>query len=138
MAHTPEIQETKKYIAHNMLTLVWVVFLFNTLAQLFHWYWIFWWFDMPMHFLGGMFVGFLVLYTKPRLFIGTTRKALFLFFFYSLCIGVGWELLEISMDIFIKHSQTNIIDTFSDIGFDLAGAGVTYLVLLYRNPIRKE
>lgn len=127
----------KKHIGKMMLQLVWFLFFFTIIANLFGLFWIFWWFDMPMHFLGGIFVGFLVVYSVPSFFYKKNVHTFFIFLLVSLIIGLGWEFFEASMDILFKSKHTNFLDSLSDLSFDLAGSIVSYLLLLKSYPIRK-
>ena len=92
-------------------------------ATKFYWYQSIWWFDMPMHFLGGLFVSFLLIY----LFYSTTTKqpiakSAFLLLLGVLAVGVGWEIFEYIFNNVIGGQIFNPLDTLSDIFFDMAGA----------------
>lgn len=128
----------RKYIGKMMLQLIWFLLFFTIIANLFGLFWIFWWFDMPMHFLGGLFVGFLVLYSIPKHFYMQNNRAFLTFLLVSFVIGLGWEFFEVSMDVLFKSTHTNWLDSLSDLGFDLAGSTFAYLLLLKSYPIRKE
>ncbi len=127
----------KKHIGKMMLQLVWFLFFFTIIAHLFGLFWIFWWFDMPMHFLGGLFVGFLILYVAPKFYNVEHTKVFLLFLLASFVVGLGWEIFEASMDVLFKSTHTNWLDSLSDLGFDLAGSIFAYLLLLKSYPIRK-
>lgn len=129
-----------KELLINLALLVLFVFVMNALALLFSWYWIFWWFDMPMHFLGGLFLGGLGVYAFIQYFLKkntvlwkpyTWFKNVFLF---VICISVAWELYEFIVDQLFKNGQPNVIDTLSDLFFDTAG-GMTALLFLYIKSI---
>jgi|SRR3989344_3070127 len=105
---------TKEKIFQTSLWLVIAIFFLNTLAMKFHWYFSIWWFDMPMHFLGGVFIGLLSLAIFPRRPVLTA-------FLGVLAIGALWEIFEFSLDTFITYNPHNLLDTLSDIAFDLTG-----------------
>jgi len=52
----------QKKILKNIAILIVFIFLVNLLTIKFHWYFTIWWFDMPMHFLGGVFISVSVLW----------------------------------------------------------------------------
>lgn len=82
-------------------------------------YWYYVWFDVPMHFLGGVaigtfLVGFWYRYT-PVLFLGS-----------MIAIGLGWEILEY---LFGMPREANyILDTSIDLLMDTFGALTAYTV----------
>ena len=99
------------------------------------WYWVYWWFDILMHFLGGLWVGVMAIWVyylsgllgKPLI---TKKNVLILSFVSVLVVGIGWEVFE----IFIKETINEpgfIIDTLGDLLFDLLGAFVAYRYFTY-------
>lgn len=90
-------------------------------------YWKFWWFDIPMHFLGGVVVALLVfaLYDLkilvPRSFL-TTFKVLSV----VLAVAISWEVYEVMIGIPIESDY--IFDTASDLVMGLLGGYVGYFV----------
>lgn len=113
--------------------LVFFIWLVNTVAHNFYWYSAMWWFDIPMHILGGMFLAicagalfFKKLRTLSRLEIIVTML-LFVFI-----IGVGWELFEYGVQTFIKGSPelANISDSIKDILMDIIGGVVASFFVL--------
>jgi len=88
-----------------------------------------WWFDMPMHTLGGVFLGLFFTYLRVR-FMGinwNTRSFLYGILFIFI-IGGLWEIFEFNIDTFITFRAQNILDTLSDLCFDIVGG---MAVLLY-------
>jgi hypothetical protein len=94
------------------------------------WYYLFWYFDMPMHFIGGMTVLFLLVYifynkisTKQNIPVGQLLLAVFF-------IGFSWEIYEQLVSVLISHNPQIYIDSISDIFFDLAGGvfGLLYIM----------
>ncbi len=95
----------------------------------FAWYDIFWWFDMPMHFLGGFFVLLMNVFITERYFAASKRfhnisipKQLCLFIFSVLVVGILWELFELFFVNYIGGLPFGMKDTISDLCFDVAGA----------------
>lgn len=128
--------------------LVVLISFLNALAFQFYWYWKFWWFDMVMHTLGGLFVGsFGLWYYFFRKTIRTndsslpTKTAALLVSFIAVAvIGIGWELFELSVDKFIAFSRHDPVDTASDLFFDTLGSVIAlpFFFLMYRkNSLKK-
>ncbi len=93
------------------------------------WYYLFWYFDMLMHFIGGMTVLFLIVYifysrisSRSNLPIGILILSVFI-------IGFGWELYEQLISMLISHNPQIYLDSISDLFFDLAGGilGLLYI-----------
>ncbi len=99
----------------------------NILAIKGLWYYLFWYFDMPMHFLGGLASVFLLAYWFYGKFSGSD------FIWQILClvlvVGIGWEIFEYIFLNWYGGEQFKILDSLSDMCFDMAGGiiGVIYL-----------
>lgn len=128
-----------KSILYKMALLVVGIFVVNSFALQFSWYWVFWWFDMPMHFLGGLFLGGLSLYIYSHYVLKNNQKkwSLYRWFrmvlLFVLSFGVLWEFYEFFIDYFLKHTDNNILDTLSDVFFDTAGGMSAFLYFLIRS-----
>lgn len=85
-------------------------------------YWRYIWFDIPMHFLGGVttaaFLVALLMHFRPRLFV---LGATFVF--------IGWEVFEWYFG-FPKESN-HVFDTSLDLLMDTLGALLVYIVARY-------
>jgi len=74
---------------------------------------------MIMHFLGGFWIGLLVLYflaTKVLSF-GLVFKTLLI----VLVVGIGWEIFEILVNEVVAQNPLDFLDIASDIFFDVTG-----------------
>ena len=116
----------KQELLKISLWLVIAIFFLNSMAMKFHWYYSIWWFDMPMHLLGGVFVGLITLAFFPR-------QPILNIFLSILLIGTLWELFEFSLDKFITYNPQNFLDTLSDLAYDLAGGFSASLYFLYNH-----
>jgi hypothetical protein len=116
----------RKEILKRMAQVVFFIFILNTVAKLLYWYTSVWWFDMPMHFLGGFFLGFFVVYVF-------SLKDVYKIFLYILIIGIGWEVFELIFNNIIAGQPFIVLDTFSDICFDLSGGLSAILYLCQKN-----
>jgi hypothetical protein len=103
----------------------------NAIAISLHWYSIIWWFDMPMHFLGGL----AVFYLSAYIWFGATKYVSVGRYIYesiitAVLLGVLWEALEFIL--YKKYGVPNFIllDSFSDLLFDLSGASIGAYLLL--------
>ena len=103
------------------------------------------WYDMPMHFLGGFWITsviiyFLTIHPRHTLFHETPWKNIIISFGGAMIISISWEFFE----MFLSYFQNNLscyfigpknryVDTMLDLGFDMLGALFASLVLLKRN-----
>lgn len=111
---------------------------FQALATPFSLYWVYHWFDIPMHFLGGMFVAFLALWSAH----GASERgisftsypyrrlsAMLLFVVLAaLIVGIAWELFEVVTGM--PRELNYQFDTALDLLLDVFG-GVSVVGLLY-------
>lgn len=107
-------------------------------------YWHFWWYDLIVHFFGGVFAGLLVAwavffsgYVKR---IHITTKSLFLASIAgAIIIGVGWEVFE----RLIGHTwspEGYWLDTGIDIVMDILGGILGFLLIskYYKRDISED
>ncbi len=99
-----------------------------------YWYWR--WIDMPVHFLGGLWLGLAGIYLYRKIFPQTFSRRKNLFFFVialstTLVIGGLWEITEISLGSLKIVRINSVKDTLGDLFFDLLGAcvGAIYFIL---------
>lgn len=120
-----------KKLLIRLISLIFFIFLLNYLAMEFYWYSSIWYLDMPMHFLGGFWLGLIAI------FLFSLRddilKSIFKILFVVLFLGIGWEVFEIVVNNYITQNYFNYVDTISDISFDLAGG--LFAVLYYLKNI---
>lgn len=99
----------------GLLVLSVVIAFLNYIALTFNLFWIFKWFDIPLHFLGGAFISFLTSY-----FILVLKKDLSYTRFLLINIvsvfvfGLLWEIFE----LLIGSTSINDLVYFSDTGMD--------------------
>lgn len=125
----------KRKLFSRLAYLIFFLFAANLLATFFYWYSTFWWFDMPMHFLGGFWVAlmslWLALFTPLGRYLPKGRASLVLYAFLStVLIGALWELFEVSVDAITLVRSVRLVDSLSDMAFDIAGglAGALYVI----------
>lgn len=108
-----------KKLLKRLSLLIFFIFLLNSLAMEFHWYFSVWYFDMFMHFLGGFWVGLAVLWLVRAKEVNA--KCILSVIVGVLVVGILWEVFEVFVDRATANDSFNILDTTSDIFFDLAG-----------------
>lgn len=116
-----------------------VVLAIHVLGTIAGWYETWWWFDIPMHFLGGfaiaVTVGAILDYFQTKGQFEATWKPLY---FAILLMFVGtaaaiWELMEFSFDFFLHTSmQPTILDTMKDICMGFIGGGLSALLIILK------
>lgn len=128
------------------LGLIVLIFVLNTVANIKFLYWELWWFDIMMHFLGGMFVAAASLYLYYHSsYITPLHKGAFFVLVFSLMaatfIGVLWELFEYSLELIrgevnsVLFPRLTLSDTLGDLVMDMLGAlimGFLYIFLWQR------
>jgi hypothetical protein len=120
----------------NLVVYLVTLFSLNLFAGFFHLYYILWWFDMPMHLLGGVVVGmgFLTVPFFARFLPRYEKKTLawalsgILFVFV---VGFLWELFEYVVQAYTHADLANVLDSFSDLCFDIAGGALVMMLALW-------
>lgn len=124
----------RKKLLIRITSLVFFIFILNFLAMKFHWYFSIWYFDMPMHILGSFWLGLSFIWffqIKDLSFLNIFKIILGV-----LLIGLFWEFFEISVDKVITEKSLNVLDSFSDLSFDLVGGLIS--LLYFKNRIMKS
>ncbi len=121
----------KERLLKKLAVSIVVLALINAVAGFLHLYDLVWWFDMPMHFLGGVSVFYLstVVWLPARKWVSNGR------FIYegiitALFLGVLWEALELYLHIHYGSPAFVLTDSLSDLCFDLAGACIAAMSTL--------
>lgn len=128
-----------------LIVLAVLIGVLNFYAYEFFWYWRYWWFDILMHTLGGIWVGafvlwFLFIIQKGKM-VQYSARAAFLFAFAGISVvGAGWELFEFSAKNLIFLPRHDPANTISDLFFDGIGClfAVIVFVVLYNVNEEKE
>lgn len=112
--------------------LVLFIWLVNTMANTFYWYSAMWWFDIPMHILGGVFLGLTAgaLFFKALLPL-RLREQLVTILLFVFIFGLGWEAFEYLVQSITGGSiLASISDSIKDMIMDLLGGIIaSYFVL---------
>jgi hypothetical protein len=124
-------------IPATLFYLIWAITLLHVAAEQYYWYWQFRWFDIPMHFLGGVWLGLagilLVYHTR---WFETFRKLLSplaVALLAGLCVGILWEGYEFVLWQLAGNGLPvgYVQDTIKDIVMDVIGAFAGYLMYRY-------
>ena len=103
------------------LSLLMLILQLIALEEFLYWRW--WWFDLLMHFLGGVLIGGIALVVSD---VWKTPKAI-TFIVLLILIGVGWEVFERFFGLYKEAGY--LLDTFIDLIMDTIGAFVVYSVV---------
>ncbi|KKU78962.1 MAG: hypothetical protein UY04_C0021G0009 [Parcubacteria group bacterium GW2011_GWA2_47_7] len=102
-----------------------------------HLYFYIWWLDIPMHLIGGFWVGLIVLtyyfayqYKFPKR--ESSHFALFLSVGGAFVVALSWEVFEWSVDWVNGLIHNDMIDSLSDICNGVIGASVGTALFVWR------
>ena len=118
-----------------LLILIYVIVIIHGAAEWFYLYWLFPWFDIMMHFLGGVWVGLAVLWLVYYSgYVPVPRKTKS--FAFMLClglvgvVGLAWEAYEFITRILLHAPlfPDYAADTTLDMIMDLLGAIVGFWI----------
>ena len=118
-----------------LLLLIGIVAFFIAIGHLlgvhFSLYWGNHWFDTPMHFLGGSFVGLVALFFYRGLVSGyiSARREFLVVLTAALAVGGTWEIFEIVEGTMYLSDPGYWLDTFHDLFFDVLGAVLARVVI---------
>ncbi|MCK5285797.1 MAG: hypothetical protein KAJ58_01055 [Candidatus Pacebacteria bacterium] len=133
----------KKKFLIGITIFIWVIFLFDFIAQVYFLYWRFWWTDIIMHFMGGFWValfGYYIFYLsdyREKLKTITQKYSLLIISFsFVLGIGILWELFELIFAFPLRYGY--LFDTVLDLIMDVFGCLVAYLLVLKKVGISQK
>lgn len=122
-----------------LLALLIVLWGLNYLAGVFDLYYMFNWYDMMMHTLGGVILGLImvVLLRRTVWFQGlSVRQKVMMVIGFGIVGGIFWEVFEYVQDVYLHtHMQISMGDTLSDIFCDTFGAGIVAIVYRWRGKL---
>lgn len=121
------------------LALVVAVFvaLMHGLATAFYLYSFYWWFDIPLHFLGGFCAALVSLYFysnfhRRKAGFMSSIRVLSVAIVGVIVVGMMWELFEYFTDITFNTIGDYALDTVKDLGMDILGGYAAYVYFIYR------
>ena len=114
-----------------VITLLVVIVTVHAFCLAYRIYYSYPWFDIPMHVLGGVLVGLLVLwfFAHVRHFQIKHFKSqsLALVLLGVLAFGIAWEVYEVYLGFTDTNFPGYIADLYGDLGADVIGALLAYL-----------
>lgn len=115
-----------------------LVIILHIIATLTGWYEMFWWFDIPMHFFGGLAVAFSSSFMlndfKARGKFKANWKPLNILILigFAAIAAIAWEIMEFSFDLYFHtHLQPDLLDTMKDLSMGLIGGGLAAIITVY-------
>ncbi|MBI5400638.1 MAG: hypothetical protein HZB12_00770 [Candidatus Yonathbacteria bacterium] len=111
----------------------------NWLAESYYWYWRMRWFDMPMHFAGGVWLAGVAMWWRyyhheklPVSFLQILTTCLVA----ALGVGLLWEVFEAELS-FVTAGHINAVpDTLKDLLFDTIGGIVVAGFVWFRDKLK--
>lgn len=114
------------------------VLILHIIAMMVGWYEMFWWFDIPLHLLGGAAVvatGSTVMKefaAEGKISINWKPLNILILLGFAALATVCWEFMEYAFDLFFQTElQPGLIDTIKDICMGLIGGGVIAIISTY-------
>ncbi len=130
-----EIKQTRLTLLAMLLVTSFALMWFHTQALENFWYWIYPWFDILTHFIGGVVVAFAMVIMYLYYPLGTrilNEKVLkTLTVVYVLVVGVLWEVFEVLIRSTGPQEEHYFIDTISDLFVDVSGGLLVYLIVWF-------
>ncbi len=113
----------------------------QTLALEYYLYWTVWWFDILMHFLGGFWIGLIVLWFY-KAFLGERARSdhgYLVSLLGVILVGVAWEVMELLGGL-TGGEEGYAFDTILDLIMDIVGAIVATYVVFRKSlkPVNEE
>lgn len=126
----------KQKLFIEQFVLIAVIAILHYLALKFYFYWTLEWFDILMHFLGGLwvvlfFVWFLFFSKIIKIDIKRyqNRKIFFVSILAVLIVGLLWEVFEICASFVSVQEYGYAFDTSLDLVMDLIGGAIAFLYI---------
>jgi hypothetical protein len=91
-------------------------------------YWSYWWYDIPMHLLGGIVVALVYAWLQmsfPKIPQVSWKSILVAIIF----VGVAWEVWELFVGDTVLSDDGYFLDTIKDLFDDIIGAFITYFII---------
>lgn len=137
--------EKVRFTEISTIVLALTIAVTHILAMYFGWYWdpFFHWIDVPLHFMGGIFVAMFCWWFGHRfarfnIFHNDFLKNTLILIAVAATIGVFWEFFEFSFDYFVVSqvrfnylnlAQPSKFDTMKDLFFDILGGFAAGVIL---------
>ena len=125
-----------------LVILIYLIWGTHALAHSFYLYWRLPWFDLPMHVMGGLWIGLAALWVVRRVGLRSMRAHALVIALSVGALALGWELLEWLRrgTIEVSFGDPYLIDTLQDLLMSGAGGALAIAVaeLLPREDAQRE
>lgn len=133
---------TRLFPAGTLLALIFFILLVHAAALYRDLYFHFWWLDIPVHILGGLWIALFGLtryYATPHIEEKNYSRSFVVVFAVALtlCIGLFWEIYEFGVQHAIGDFGIGLADTLLDLVDDLIGALIGALIFIRGGYYRK-
>ena len=124
----------QKIFIASFIVLILVAVL-NYIGVTYNLYWVYRWYDIPMHMLGGLWVSLFSLsifsyFGKKNSIVNYRMKAFLIVFFALLFITISWEIFELWGGITFINERGYWFDTLHDIFNAYVGGMVAYVFFI--------
>ena len=124
-----------RHLSIALAALILFIWLVNIFANEVHLYFLLWWFDIPMHMLGGFWVALtsMVIYYHLGWIHRHDRSASFVaaaMLGATLVVGILWEVFEFSVEHLVKLNDNGVFDTLKDLLDDMIGAVIASVIFI--------
>lgn len=131
---------------HRSLILLLIILALSIVFKILHLFvfeyflfWRFWWFDTIMHFLGGVLVALVVIWTlrhiqKLEELIQRQKYFWSVVLLVVFAVGVSWEVFELIAGL--QPAQNYVLDTGSDLLMDIVGGSIACILLFKTRLMR--
>ncbi|MBI5077875.1 MAG: hypothetical protein HZB11_00710 [Candidatus Yonathbacteria bacterium] len=122
-----------------LVLLVVAIAVINGFADTYYWYWTMRWFDMPMHFAGGVWLasfGVWWQYSRRDVVARDFTSLLVICFVFAFGVGLLWELYEAGVSFLTVGHINAMPDTLSDLLFDTIGGTMVAVLVWTRAKLR--
>lgn len=100
----------------------------------------FWWWDIPMHFLGGIAIAiasyYLLQHFEHRNLLEIRSKVIYFLIIISIVglSAVAWEIFEFFIDQFLNlvYMQMSLKDTLKDICMGILGGNIIAALVIFK------
>ena len=128
---------TKNKFLYVSLASAFIFLVLHYLGMKFHLYWIYRWYDIPLHLLGGFWLSLLGLWISVRFghidsIVGYKSKALIIAVISAFVIGIAWEIFELIAGLTSLNESGYLKDFSGDVFFTFLGGVIAYLYFIKR------
>ena len=131
----------KKSFSIILLVLIYIIFALDLAAGPYFLYWKLWWFDMVLHFLGGLWItlGGYYIFSLSGYFkkISPDKKWVFVLPLLALVFaGSAWEIFEYLLGIIPIKGY--VFDTCLDLAMDILGGGLACFFIAKNHALAEK